>query len=130
MSTSIKRVAAAVAALGFASGALACGICDEDRVAAVFDHASVRDAVAAKRQVAFFAIDGSLPATADARRAVTAALYAGGAVKGSARVSLESASTSAVFDPRKTSVESLQAAASAKLAPRRLSLSPLRVVDR
>jgi hypothetical protein len=127
MRTSFMALAL-VAALA-APLAEACGICIEDRVAAVFDNGVVDRAVAAKRHVAFFSIDGALPATAESRRAILAALYASGAVKGSVRVSLESASASAVFNPARLPLDSFASAASRRLAAAGLALSPLRVVD-
>ena len=61
------RVAPLVAgiALGMATalqspGALACGHCVEDKIAAVYDHAMVTRSLAVKHRVAFFAIDGAL----------------------------------------------------------------------
>jgi len=121
---------AVVVALGLAAtGAFACGICIEDRVAAVFDNAIVDQAIGARRHVAFFGIEGSLPATKESRRALLDALYASGGVKGTARVSLESASASAAFDPRKTTLSGFQAQAAKRLAPQGLALTALRVID-
>jgi hypothetical protein len=116
--------------LAFASRAVfACGICVEDRVAAVFDNAIVEQAVGARRHVAFFGIEGALPATAESRRAILEALYASGGVKGSARVSLESASCSVAFDPRKTSLAALRDGMARRLAARELTLATLRTID-
>ena len=121
----IVLVAAALAA----QTALACGICVEDRVAAVFDNATVDAAVAKKRHLAFFGVEGALPATAESRKAIADALQASGGIKGTVRVSLESASASAVFDPAKTSLAALRAGAQVRLAPRGLTLTALRVID-
>jgi hypothetical protein len=117
-------------ALALASpAALACGICVEDRVAAVFDNAVVDQALGARRHVAFFGVEGSLPATRESRRALLDALYASGAAKGSARVSLESASISAAFDPSRTTLAGLRDGAARRLAPKGLTLTALRVID-
>jgi len=125
MRTSLAGIAFACAC----QTSLACGICVEDRVAAVFDHAVVEQAVGAKRHVAFFGIDGSLPATRESRRAVLDAVYASGAAQGTARLSLESASISAAFDPSRTSLARLRDGATQRLAPKGLGLTALRVID-
>ena len=126
-----RQVAGALLlALAVASGTVfACGICVEDRVAAVFDNAVVDQAIGAQRHVAFYGVEGSLPATRESRRALLEALYASGAAKGSARVSLESASVSAAFDPSRTSVARLRDDAGRRLAGKGLALTPLRVID-
>jgi len=124
------RTSAFLAALAFTAGsAYACGICVEDRVAAVFDNAVVDQAIGARRHVAFYGVEGSLPATKESRRALLDALYASGAAKGSARVSLESASVSAAFDPGRTTLTRLGNDAARRLAPNGLGLTPLRVID-
>ena len=122
-------VAAALVAGVLPATALACGICVEDRVAAVFDNDTVNSAMARKRHLAFFGLEGSLPATAESRKAIADALQAGGGIKGTVRVSLESASASTVFDPGKTSLAALRDGAQKRLAPRGLSLTALRVID-
>ena len=108
---------------------MACGICVEDRVAAVFDNPTVDAALAKKRHLAFFGVEGSLPATPESRRAIVDAVQSGGGIRGTVRVSLESASVSAAFDPGKTSLASLRATAERKLADRGLTLTALRVID-
>ena len=124
-----RFVAAAglAAALAGALDAAACGVCVEDRVAAVYHRASIDRALARGQQVAFFGIDGSLPATAATRKAVAAAVEREG-VRGSARVSMESSTVAVAFDPSRTSVARLRAAASHDLASRGLSLEALRVI--
>ena len=112
-----------------AQASFACGICVEDRVAAVFDSAVVEQALGARRHVAFYGIEGSLPATKASARVLLDAVYASGAAKSSARVSLESASVSAAFDPSKTSVARLQEDAGRRLAGKGLALTALRVID-
>ena len=108
--------------------AMACGVCLEDRVAAVYDHEVVEAAVGKQRHVVFLAIEG--PAhDAASRRAIAAALEGGGALKGTARVALESASCSAAFDPSRTSMQALIARANKPLAARGVSLAALRVID-
>ena len=123
------RLIAVAIALAFPMTSLACGICVEDRVAAVFDNATVDAAVAKKRHLAFFGIEGALPATAESRKAISDALQAGGGIKGTVRVSLESASVSTAFDPARITLASLRAGAERNLAARGLTLTALRVID-
>ena len=127
MRTELRAVALALAMA--AQTALACGICVEDRVAAVFDNAAVDAALAKKRHLAFFGVVGALPATPESRKAITEALAAGGGIKGTVRVSLESASASAAYDPARTSLAALRAGAERRLASRGLTLTALRVID-
>lgn len=121
--------AAMAAALAAALDAAACGVCVEDRVAAVYHRASIERALAHGQEVAFFGIDGSLPATAATRKWVAAAVEREG-VRGSARVSTESATVSVAFDPSRTSVAHLRESAARALAARSLTLEALRVVGR
>jgi hypothetical protein len=124
-----RRLVAGFLAAVLPLAALACGVCVEDRVAAVFDNATVDAAVAKKRHLAFFGVEGSLPATAESRKAIADALQASGGLKGTVRVSLESASASAAFDPGKTSLAALRDGAQVRLARRGLTLTALRVID-
>jgi hypothetical protein len=125
MRTSLAGIAFACAC----QTSLACGICVEDRVAAVFDNATVDASLAKKRHLAFFSVEGSLPATAESRKAILDALHAGGGIKGTARVSLESASASAAFDPAKTTLAGFEAGARKSLGPKGLTLTTLRIID-
>lgn len=128
-----ERAILGAAALLFAlygSTALACGYCVEDKIAAVYDHAIVMQALGQKHHVAFFAIDGMLALGDGTRRAIeTVAESAYGVDKGSARVSVESASLSVAFDPQRVPFAVVQRALERKLAAKKLSLSPLRVMD-
>ena len=68
----------------------ACGYCVEDKIAAVYDHAVVTQALARKHQVAFFGLDGPLAGDENERRLIERiAETAYGADAGSARVSIE-----------------------------------------
>jgi hypothetical protein len=116
--------------LSYASAASACGHCVEDKVAAVYDYAVVTQAFKQKHQVAFFGIDGALVVNDNSRREIEAiARDIPGLDKGSMRVSLESAALSVAFDPVRTSFAKLQSALERKLAPKKLSLLPMRVID-
>ena len=116
--------------LAFQGAAAACGICVEDKIAAVYDHAIVTQALGRKHHVAFFLIDGPLVPGAGMRRAIEAlAGSAHGVDKGSVRVSVEAASLSVAFDPRRTPLATVQKALEQKLAARKLSLMPMRLMD-
>jgi hypothetical protein len=83
------------------------------------------------RHVAFFLIEGRLPAGAAARLALEKlASSAPGAEKGTVRVSVASASLSIAFDPKRTGVAELEKDIERRLASRKLSLVLLQVLDR
>lgn len=123
--------AAAILLALCAPAARACGHCVEDKVAAVYDHAVATQAFSQRHQVAFFGIDGALAMDDDARRAIEAATRGiAGIDRNSTRVSLESAALSVAFDPRRISYASLQRSLERKLAARKLTLLPMRVMER
>jgi hypothetical protein len=114
-----------------APAAFACGYCVEDKIAAVYDHAVVAHALGRKHHIVFFHLDGTLPPGERTRRALEAiAESTAGVDKGSARASVESASLAVAFDPRRTPLADVLQALERKLAPKQLSLLPLRVIDR
>jgi hypothetical protein len=126
---SLIRVAVVLAAL-HTSAALACGYCVEDKIAAVYDHAVAMQAFSQKHQVAFFGIDGPLIVNDATRREIeTLAKSVDLLDKGSVRVSVESAALSVAFDPRRVSFAAVQKSLEKKLAPKKLSLLPMRVMD-
>lgn len=113
-----------------ASAAAARGVRAEDRIAAVYDHGSVVQALGRKHNVAFFSIYGALSPESGTRRAIEAiAESAFGVVKGSARVSVETASLSLAFDPQRAAFAAIQRILDRKLAAKRLSLLPMRILD-
>jgi hypothetical protein len=124
--------ATAFAALLAACGAAyACGVCVEDKVASTYDHALVARSVAAGHHVAFFHVDGPLVKDEATRRALLAAVEAApGVDKGSARVALDTLALSFAFDPRRGSLVAAQNAIDRRIAARRLSLFPMRVIER
>lgn len=125
----IWRAAALLLALQ-GTTALACGYCIEDKIAAVYDHAIVTQALGQKHQVVFFAIDGTLAPGAGTQRAIEALVESAGvADRGSTRVSVEAATLSVAFDPRRISFAAMQKALERKLAAKKLTLLPLRVMD-
>ena len=124
----LRLAATGLAALS-ATTALACGYCIEDRVAAVYDQKVVDAAARGQRTVAFFSVEGDVRDDAASRRAVGAALKAAGAADGSSRVALVNAACSMAYDPSRTSLDAVVAAANRPLASRGLALAPLRVID-
>lgn len=124
----IFRVAGLLLALQ-GTAAIACGHCVEDKIAAVYDYTIVTQALGQKHQIAFFAIEGTLTPGNDVRQIIKAIESASVADKGSARVSVESASLSVAFDPRRVPFAALQKAIERKLAAKKLSLQLLQVIN-
>jgi hypothetical protein len=125
-----SRSQRAVLAMAFAIAAApasACGICIEDRVAAVYDQPTVDRAVARHQEVVFFALNGALVASPETRRVVLRVLDREG-IAGSAHVSLESATASVAYDPARASLASLAAAGDRALASRSITFEALRVI--
>jgi hypothetical protein len=124
------RAIVLAALLALSHQALACGSCVEDKMAVVYDHATVTRALAQKHQVAFFHIDGELTSGLATKRTLEGfANDLAGVDRGSARVSTESAALSVAFDPQRMSVAELQAALERKLAARRNTLMLIQVMD-
>ncbi len=120
-----------IVSAGIASTVIACGFCIEDKIAAVYDHAVATRSFAQKHQVVFFAIDGTIPRGGGSRRTLEAIIESVvGVDKGSARVSVESGSLSAAFDPARAPFAVMERALSRKLAARGLSIGTLRVMDK
>ena len=97
----MKRKLMAIAALiAAAPGAVtwACGACDEDKIAATYDHAVIVRAIARHTQVVFVAIDGQVDAARIGRRVAAAASKVPGVVRGSLRTSLAPAAFSFALD--------------------------------
>jgi len=122
--------ALACSAALYAGAAGACGHCVEDKVASVYDYAVASRAFSQKQQVAFFGIDGALVVNDDSRRALEGvARGVAGVDPDSLRVSLDTASLSVAFDPRRTGFAALQKALEKRLASRHLTLLPMKVMD-
>ena len=130
MRTTWRGVALGTLIAGLASAVYACGYCIEDKIAAVYDHAVVTRATSQQHQVVFFALEGRIPAGEKSRRTLEAVVESvAGVDKGSARVSVASASLSAAFNPQRAPFASMERALSRKLAPRGLSVAILRVME-
>jgi hypothetical protein len=113
------------------SQALACGVCVEDKIAAVYDHAAVQRALAAKRTVVFFHIDGKLVADARTKRSISEIARATpGVDAASVRVSCELASMALAFDGRRTNLVAVEKTLESGLAPIGLSLLTLQVREK
>ena len=104
-----RGIAAALAALA-SSGALACGVCVEDRIAATYDHAVVTEAAARHHVVVFAAVEGS-GVPAEASRALTeAAAKLKGVDRGTVRAADSPRALSFALDPRSATPEAALAA--------------------
>ena len=123
------RIATALALSLSGAAAFACGYCIEDRVAAVYDQEVVDASTRGHRTVGFFSIEGDVRDDAATRQAVAAALKAAGAAAGSPRIALANSACSMAYDPSRTSLDKIVAAANRPLAARGLALAPLRVID-
>jgi hypothetical protein len=120
--------AALLAALYASSSALGCGVCVEDKIAAVYDHVAVQQALAARRTVVFFAIDGKVVSDERTRRSISDAARATPGVDArSVRVSTELASLALAFDGRRTNLVAVEKSLEKRLAPMGLSLLTLQL---
>ena len=87
-----------------APGSFACGVCVEDKIAAVYDHTMVTRAFETGHQVLFCAIEGDIIPSNTLTRELRQALESiPGVDRGSVRVSLEAASLVFIFDPSRAS---------------------------
>ena len=114
----------------FIGEAFACGVCVEDKIAAVYDHAAVQQAIAAKHTMVFFHIDGKLVVNERSKRAISEIARATpGVDAASVRVSCELASMALAFDGRRTNLVTLQESLEKRLAAQGLSLLAMQVRD-
>lgn len=120
----MSRIAVAMFLAIAASRAEACGACDEDKIAATYDHATVQRAAARHQQVVFCEVQG---ATYDAGRLRRAAARTSAVDPASVRTSADAAAFSFVVDPRKRSAQSA-AAALQRDAPPGTRIAIVRVV--
>jgi hypothetical protein len=121
---------AAASALLAGTASRACGLCDEDKVAATYDYGVVTTAASQHHRMLFAAFIGPV-AVSDAALAdrLTRALERTVGVDAqSARISLSPAAMSLAWDPGKTTRARLIAAMTRALAPHRLRLRPIEAV--
>lgn len=113
-----------------AANALACGHCIEDKIAAVYDYAVVKQALARNHEVAFFALAGDVMASAENHRAIERETSkVPGIDPGSVRVSLENASLSVAYDPRMHKLEGIERELARRLARHGLTPGLMRTID-
>jgi hypothetical protein len=133
MRAALAAAAHLLAALAFlfaGRDVFACGYCVEDRVAAVYDHAVVVRALERKHQVAFLAIGGTDSHERELLRSIQSELgTVKGIDRGTARVSLESASVSFAYGPGRLGLGPIMSVLEKRLAGKGLSFSILRVID-
>jgi hypothetical protein len=101
----LKRILMVIAAAIAASPCAvtwACGACDEDKIAATYDHAVIDRAMARHHQVVFVAIDGALSAAKITRQIAVAAPKVRGVVTGTLRTSLSPPAFSFELDGTKS----------------------------
>ncbi|MEO5677387.1 MAG: hypothetical protein ABIQ84_07550 [Usitatibacter sp.] len=123
------HAAAGLAALALAASlpALGCGYCIEDRMAAVYDHRVITDALDKHHRIAFFALEGTLPPDGQARRVVAGALRSTKGVDSqSLRISVASASLSLAYDGQRISSARIVEILNRKFAARGMRVALLK----
>jgi chloramphenicol 3-O-phosphotransferase len=85
-------------AVGTPAASQACGACDEDKVAATYDHAVIDAAIAKHQRVVFVAVDGPVSVEKLAARIAAAASRIRGVQKGTLRTSVSPAAFSFALD--------------------------------
>ena len=106
--------------------AMACGHCEEDLVASVYDHGLVLRSQSLKQRIMYMAWDG--PVARDevtARRLMQEASRATGVTPGSVRVSVQPASLSVAFNPAKTNRAQIEASLQTRLTKMHVMVLPL-----
>ena len=115
--------------LFFCGAAFPCGYCVEDKIASVYDHAAVTHALSQKHHVAYFHVEGALPAGAEGGKLLRKAAAAAPVDPAAVRVSAETFTLAVSFDPRRASLVQVQSAMEKVLAPKGLTLMPLRIME-
>jgi len=112
------------------SPAIACGHCIEDKVAAVYDHTVVTNAVREKHSVAFFGIEGSLVVNPASKQEIQKIMDSiNGVDSNTSRISLETGSISLAFNPTLISYPALLNGLDKKLKLKKLTVFPLEVIS-
>ena len=110
--------------------ALACGHCIEDKIAAVYDYASIARAANQKHKVVYFGFDSAVALNPELRHQIkTQAQKIRGVDPGSVRVSLESASLAVSFDPQRITYPELMQTLEMQLKSKKLSFFVLDIVN-
>ena len=89
----------AIAVCMWPLAAWSCGVCDEDKVAATYDHSTVARAAKMRHNVVFVAVDGPVEAGSFVRRVTETAPRIRGVMRGSVRTSSAPLTFSFVIDP-------------------------------
>jgi hypothetical protein len=110
------------AALAGSTGAAACGVCREDKVAAVYDHGAVERARGAGHVIVFAEVAGEAPAPERVRAARSALARVQGVDRASIRAAEEPAVLSFALDERRRSPAHALAAAERGASGARLRL--------
>ncbi|MEP7057032.1 MAG: hypothetical protein ABI809_04585 [Caldimonas sp.] len=110
------------------AAALACGACDEDKVAATYDHGVVAAARAAHRSVVYVAIEGPVDARAAAARIAREGERTPGIRRATLRVSSEPAAFSFVADRAQRPPDATLADLRRRIAMPGLRFSVVRIV--
>ncbi len=121
------RVVMAIASLLLAQGAVACGYCAEDKIAAAYDHSVIVRALDRKHEVAFLSVDGAL-AQSQERAIARAVESTPGVDPGTVRVSLASGAVSFAFDPSRQPLNAIVDGIRKKIAAKGAGVSLLRVL--
>jgi hypothetical protein len=122
------RAIAILAGALLANGALGCGYCVEDKIAAAYDHAVVISALDRRHEVAFLSMEGG-PSKGQERAIAGAVESVAGVDRGTVRVSIEGGAMSFAFDPARAPVSSIVASVRKKLAAKGARTSLLKVLD-
>jgi hypothetical protein len=121
------RTVSMIAGLLLAQGALACGHCVEDKIAAAYDHSVIVRAHDRRHHVAFLSVEGALN-TSQARTIARAVESTPGVDSGTVRVSIESGAVSFAFDPSRHRLGAIVERIDKKFAAKGASVSVLRVL--
>ena len=106
--------------------AWACGHCEEDLVAAVYDHALQMRTRQLKQNIMYMAWDGPVARDdATARRLLQEASRATGVTPGSVRVSIQPAALSVAFNPAKNNRTQIEASLQTRLTKMHVMVLPL-----
>ena len=106
--------------------AMACGHCEEDLVASVYDHGLVLRSQSLKQRIMYMAWDGPVARDdATARRLMQEASRATGVTPGSVRVSVQPAALSVAFNPAKNNRAQIEASLQTRLTKMHVMVLPL-----
>ena len=89
----------AIAVCMWPLAAWSCGVCDEDKVAATYDHSTVARAATMRHNVVFVTVDGPVEAEPFVRRVTEIAPRIRGVMRGTVRTSKAPLTFSFVIDP-------------------------------